>query len=70
MAYNGNKIFTITPNTGYHIEDVWWSGVSGTSVSLGPVNTYSFTNVKASHSISASFTINTYTVVDHEGRDR
>lgn len=42
--------FTITPNNGYHIEDVLVDGVS-----VGAVSTYTFSNVTANHSIHATF---------------
>jgi hypothetical protein len=45
-----NQAFTITANNGYIISAVL---VDGTS--QGAVSTYSFTNVQASHTISASF---------------
>jgi hypothetical protein len=45
-----DQTFTIAPNTGYQITDVLVDGVSA-----GPVSTYSFTNVTADHTISASF---------------
>jgi hypothetical protein len=48
------QVFTINANAGYHTVDVL---VDGNSV--GAVGTYTFTNVQASHSISASFTVNT-----------
>jgi hypothetical protein len=57
VAYNGNKSYTITANTGYHVSDVV---VDGTSV--GVVNTYNFTNVMADHSIYVEFAVNEYTV--------
>jgi endoglucanase len=47
-----NKTFTITPNAGYQIDSVL---VNGTSV--GAVGTYTFTNVTANQSISASFKV-------------
>ena len=46
----GNQTFTITPNSGYQINTVL---VDGSSV--GSVSSYTFTNVKADHTISASF---------------
>ena len=52
-----DKTFTITPSTNYHIDDVIVDGDS-----KGAVVTYTFTNVTSPHSISASFTINTYTI--------
>jgi len=48
-----NKTYTITPNTGYHIANVV---VDGSSV--GAVSSYTFTNVTAPHTISATFALN------------
>lgn len=45
-----NKSFTITPNSGYSIDDVL---VDGSSV--GAVSSYTFTNVTQNHTISATF---------------
>jgi uncharacterized repeat protein (TIGR01451 family) len=53
----GSQMFQVMPNTGYHISDVL---VDGSSV--GPVSSYTFNNVTANHTISASFAINTYTI--------
>jgi len=47
-----NKSFTITPDTGYQIDDVL---VDGSSV--GAVSSYTFTNVTQDHTISATFII-------------
>ena len=44
------QTFTVTPNTGYKINDVT---VDGTSV--GKVSTYTFSNVSTSHTIKATF---------------
>src|SRR5205085_2223190 len=41
--------FTITPDLCYHVDDVLVDGVS-----VGAVTTYSFTNVTAAHTITAS----------------
>ncbi|BBO77678.1 hypothetical protein DSCW_50950 [Desulfosarcina widdelii] len=46
----GEQAFTITPNTGFAIDDVL---VDGSSV--GAVNTYTFPDVTADHTIEASF---------------
>ena len=46
----GNQIFTITIDEGYQISDVLVDGIS-----VGPVSTYSFTNVSQNHTISASY---------------
>lgn len=45
-----DQTFTITPNNGYHIEDVLVDGVS-----VGAVRSYTFTNVQANHTITATF---------------
>ena len=50
VAENANQVFTITANTGYQILDVV---VDGSSV--GNLATYTFTNVTADHTISATF---------------
>jgi len=57
VNYDGSQTFNITANTGYHIADVL---VDGSSV--GAVSTWSFNNVRAVNSITASFAINTYTI--------
>lgn len=54
-----DKTFTFTPNTGYGIDDVL---VDGSSV--GRVGTYTFTNVRAAHTIRVTFrTLPVYTVI-------
>jgi hypothetical protein len=55
VNYGANKTFTIKPNTGYHVADV---KVDGNSV--GAVSIYTFSNVIANHTISATFAINTH----------
>jgi hypothetical protein len=55
VNYRANKTFTIKPNTSYHVADVLVDGVS-----VGAVTTYTFRSVNASHTISATFAINTY----------
>jgi hypothetical protein len=62
VNYGATRAFTITPGSGYHVADVL---VDGSSV--GAVASYSFTNVLAGHSISATFAVNTYTVTPSAG---
>jgi uncharacterized repeat protein (TIGR02543 family) len=62
VSHGGNQTFTITPDEGYHITNVL---VNGTS--LGPITSYTFTNVTSAHTISASFGINTYTITASAG---
>jgi hypothetical protein len=57
-----NPQFTITPNTGYQIEDVIVDGVS-----QGAVNIYTFVNITQKHSIKAKFIKRTYTVKVAQG---
>jgi hypothetical protein len=62
VSYGQNQAFSIVPNAGYHVADVL---VDGSSV--GAVTSYTFNNVIASHSISASFAINTFTITASAG---
>ena len=62
VNYGATRAFTITPAAGYHVADVL---VDGSSV--GAVASYSFTNILAGHSISATFANNTYTVTPSAG---
>ncbi|MBF0559302.1 MAG: hypothetical protein HQL08_11040 [Nitrospirae bacterium] len=59
---SGTQTFTITPNTAYVIADVKVDGAS-----VGAVTTYTFSNVTANHTISASFAIKTYTLTAYWG---
>jgi outer membrane protein assembly factor BamB len=62
VAYGADQGFTITPNAGYHVADVLVGGVS-----VGAVSGYTFTNVIADQTISASFAVNTYTITATAG---
>ncbi|MBI4777965.1 hypothetical protein HY792_03470, partial [Candidatus Desantisbacteria bacterium] len=57
INYGATRVFTITPDTGYHIADV----VVDES-SVGATGSYTFINVTSSHTIAAAFAINTYTI--------
>ncbi len=57
VLLNHDQTFTISPDTSYHVADVL---VDGNSV--GAVTSYTFTNVTAAHTITASFAINTHTL--------
>ncbi len=50
VNYGANKTFVITPSIGYRIGDVLIDGVS-----IGSVETYTFSNVATTHTISATF---------------
>ena len=49
-----SRTFTITPDEGYFLSDVKVDGES-----IGPKTSYTFTNVKANHTITAEFTSRT-----------
>jgi hypothetical protein len=53
VAIGFNQTYTITPNPGYHVLDVLVDGGS-----VGTVTSYTFTNVTANHTISATFEVN------------
>src|SRR5207247_1843058 len=57
LNYGGNQSFTITADPHYHVADLL---VDGSSV--GPVTSYTFTNVTADHSIAASFALTQHTI--------
>jgi hypothetical protein len=57
-----NSPFTITPDAGYHVTNVL---VDGSSV--GAVTNYTFPNVTANHTISASFALNSYSITASAG---
>jgi hypothetical protein len=50
VNHGTDKTFTITPNSGYQIADV-----KVDNVSKGAISTFTFTNVTANHTISATF---------------
>lgn len=62
MADEGSsKTFTITPNSGYQIAQITVDGSN-----IGALTSYTFTNIKANHSINAAFElipVPTYTIV-------
>ena len=62
VNYGGSQSFTITASAGYHIADVVVDGVS-----QGAVSSYTFTNVQADHTITASFAINTFNITASAG---
>jgi hypothetical protein len=62
VAVGNDQAYTIKPDTGYHIADVL---VDGSSV--GAVTSYTFQNVAADHTISATFAINQYAITASAG---
>jgi hypothetical protein len=62
VDYGTSKTYTITPATGYHVASVLVDGASA-----GAITSYTFTGVSATHTISATFAINTYTITASAG---
>jgi hypothetical protein len=62
VNHGASQTFAIAPNPGYHIADVLVDGAS-----VGPVASYTFTNVIANHTISATFAIDTHTIAATAG---
>jgi hypothetical protein len=62
VAVGNNETYTIKPDTGYHVVDVSVDGVS-----QGAVTSYTFQNVAADHTISATFAINQYGITASAG---
>jgi len=62
VSAGSTQIFAISPDAGYHVADVL---VDGNSV--GPVTAYTFSNVTAAHTISASFAAKTFTISSLSG---
>lgn len=62
VNYNGGQTYTITPVSGYRVADVL---VDGSSV--GAVTTYTFSNVTANHTISATFAVAAYNITSSAG---
>ncbi len=55
VVHGNSQTFTIAPTYCHHIVDVLVDGVS-----QGPIISYTFTNVTTDHTISATYSINTY----------
>jgi len=62
VVHGDDQAFTITPDTGYHVDDVLVDGAS-----VGAVSSYTFYYVDADHTIAASFALNTYTITASAG---
>ena len=62
VKYGEDKTFTIKPNTGYEIKSVTVDGVN-----KGKLTSYTFNDVKAAHSISATFVKKTFNITASAG---
>lgn len=65
VNFGASQTFTVAPNAGYHVADVKADGVS-----VGALTSYTFSNVTAPHSMTATFAANTPTkyIYDDLGR--
>ena len=59
VDFGADQNFTIAPDTGYHVADVF---VDGVSESEGVITSYTFENVDSNHTITASFAVDTFTL--------
>jgi hypothetical protein len=57
FASGSSPVFAITPDSAYRVTDVKINGSS-----IGPATSYTFTNISANQSISASFALKQYTI--------
>ena len=64
VNYGADQAFTITPEVGYHIKDIFVDDVS-----QGAITSYAFTNVITNHIISATFAIDTFTITASAGEN-
>jgi len=62
VEYGDDKTFSFTSNTGYHIDDVLVDGISH-----GNITNYTFSNIQDNHTISATFAINTFSLIAISG---
>jgi hypothetical protein len=62
LLYGASQTFTITPNSGYHIDSVVVDGVN-----VGNPAIYAFTSISANHTIVAYFGGNIYTITATAG---
>ncbi|MBI4313043.1 MAG: hypothetical protein HY681_14885, partial [Chloroflexi bacterium] len=57
-----NQAYALTADAGYHVADVLVDGAS-----VGAVSSYTFNNVTANHTISATFAVTTFTITASAG---
>ncbi len=62
VTHGGSQTFEMLPDEGYHVENVRVDGVS-----MGAMNSYTFSNVTSDHTIQVTFAINTYSLVPSAG---
>ncbi len=65
VSQGSSQSFTITPNTGYQINNVTVDGVN-----QGSITSYTFNNVQANHTISVTFLPSEFRRLYHNGERR
>ena len=65
VNHGGSQSFTIRPDANYNIKTVLVDGVS-----VGPVSSYTFTNVTADHTITANFVATTISILTDKDQVR
>lgn len=63
VPWGTDATFNFIPDDGYHVSDVWLNS----SVHLGGISSYTFTNVTQNYDLYASFALNDYTIVATAG---
>jgi hypothetical protein len=66
VNYGAAPSFSITPNTGYYITSITVDG-SSVAVTSSSGQAVSFTNVQATHAITASFAVDTFNIIASAG---
>ena len=62
VAHGDSIAFAVVPDPGHHVDSVVVDGVS-----QGAITGYTFTNVTSNHSITAYFSVDTYTITATAG---
>jgi hypothetical protein len=62
VAAHGNKSFAITPDVNYHLDSVMVDGAR-----VDSTTSYTFRNVRAAHTLTAKFSIISYTITVTQG---
>ncbi|WLT32486.1 kelch repeat-containing protein [Geothrix sp. PMB-07] len=57
LNYGSSQVFTVTADPGYQVANVLVDGAS-----VGALTSYTFTNLSANHTISATFQVRTFTI--------
>jgi uncharacterized protein (TIGR02145 family) len=67
VPYNGSVVYAITPTAGYEINEVKVDGSTVAVSKTGDVGSYTIPNVIATHTITATFKIKTFTITATAG---